>query len=76
MEKLPGVMATDEAFVIFQERVEVTAMATTPGDAPKEEMDGVEEEDAALKVPTTIAGKLLVASDIDELTFVCIEPKI
>ena len=39
--KLPGVMATDEALVIFQERVLVPAEATTPGEEVKEEMVGV-----------------------------------
>jgi len=39
--KLPGVIATEEAFVIFQERTLVPAEATTVGDAEKEEMEGV-----------------------------------
>ena len=38
--KLPGVIATEEAFVIFQERALVPAEATTVGDAEKEEMVG------------------------------------
>ena len=38
--KLPGVMATDDAFVMFQLKVEVPAEATTVGDAEKEEIDG------------------------------------
>lgn len=38
--KLPGVMATEEAFVIFQESALVPAEATTVGDAEKEEMEG------------------------------------
>jgi hypothetical protein len=38
--KLPGVIATEEAFVIFQESALVPAEATTVGDAEKEEMEG------------------------------------
>jgi hypothetical protein len=38
---LPGVIATDDALVMFQERVLVPAEATTVGDAEKEEMVGV-----------------------------------
>jgi hypothetical protein len=38
--KPPGVIATDEAFVMFQESVDVPAEATSVGDAEKEEMVG------------------------------------
>jgi hypothetical protein len=40
VEKLPGVIATELAFVTFQESVEVPADTTTPGDALKDEMEG------------------------------------
>jgi hypothetical protein len=36
----PGVITTDEAFVIFQESVDVPAEAISVGDAEKEEMVG------------------------------------
>ena len=36
----PGVMATEDAFVMFQERVDVPAEATTEEDAEKEEIMG------------------------------------
>jgi hypothetical protein len=39
--KPPGVIATDEAFVIFHESVDVPAEATSVGDAEKEEMEGI-----------------------------------
>jgi hypothetical protein len=35
VEKVPGVMATEPALLTFQERVDVPAEATTPGDAEK-----------------------------------------
>ena len=38
--KEPGVMATEEAFAMFQERVEVPADATMPDEAVKEAMVG------------------------------------
>jgi len=38
---LPGVMATDDAFVTLQESVDVPAEATIVGDAAKEVMVGV-----------------------------------
>jgi hypothetical protein len=44
VEKLPGVMATELAFVMFQLKVEVPAEATTPGETVKEEMMGGEED--------------------------------
>jgi hypothetical protein len=44
VEKLPGVMATDEALLMFQERVLVAPEDTMLGDALKEEMEGVEDE--------------------------------
>lgn len=40
--KLPGVMATEEAFVTFQERVDVPPDRTREEDAEKEEMAGIE----------------------------------
>ena len=40
VEKLPGVMASEVAFVTFQLRVDVPAEATTVGLAEKEEMVG------------------------------------
>jgi hypothetical protein len=40
VEKLPGVMTTEEAFVMFQLKVLVPAEATIEGDAEKEEMAG------------------------------------
>lgn len=40
VEKLPGVMATELAFVMLQESVLVPADTTTPGDAEKETMEG------------------------------------
>ena len=60
VEKLPGVMATDEALLTFQESVLVPAEATTPGEALKEEMVGVMPDwvvllamlDEALTFPT------------------------
>jgi hypothetical protein len=42
--KLPGVMATDEAFVTLKESVLVPAEATTPGEALKLVMEGVMPE--------------------------------
>jgi hypothetical protein len=45
VEKPPsGDMATELAFVMFQESVEVPAEATMPGEAAKEEMEGREPE--------------------------------
>jgi hypothetical protein len=41
VEKLPGVIATEEAFVMFQESVLVPAETTTPGEAEKAVIDGV-----------------------------------
>jgi hypothetical protein len=40
VEKLPGVMATDEAFVIFHESVDAPAETTTAGDAENIEIPG------------------------------------
>lgn len=40
VEKLPGVIETDEAFVILQERVEETPGCTAEGEAEKEEIVG------------------------------------
>jgi len=54
--KLPGVIATEEAFVIFQERALVPAEATTVGDAEKEEMEGT--------VPVACAQKSEVGADV------------
>lgn len=46
VEKLPGVMATEEAFVIFQLRVLVPETATTAGEGEKVLIPGFE--------PTTV----------------------
>ena len=40
VEKVPGVIATELAFVMFQESVLVPAAATTPGDAVKDVIEG------------------------------------
>jgi len=58
--KLPGVIVTLEAFVIFQESVLVPAEATTEDEAVNEEMEGRDPEvvvpdafvDEALMFPT------------------------
>jgi hypothetical protein len=52
VEKLPGVIAIEEAFVIFQESVLVPAKATIVGDAEKEEMEG--------KLPLVVVADALV----------------
>jgi hypothetical protein len=41
--KPPGVIATDDALLIFQESDDAPAEATTVGEPPKEEMVGVED---------------------------------
>jgi hypothetical protein len=41
VEKEPGVMITELAFVMFQERVLVPADMMTDGEAEKEEIEGV-----------------------------------
>ena len=57
VENEPGEMATEEAFVIFQLRVEVPAEATMDEEAEKEEMEGGDPPTAGLKVaPTTMVG--------------------
>lgn len=40
VEKLPGVIATDDAFVMFHESVLAAPGAITVGDAEKEDMEG------------------------------------
>jgi hypothetical protein len=58
--KEPGVMATELAFVMFQESVLVPAEATIDEEAVKEKMSGREGPVAALKVATAIPPTLAV----------------
>lgn len=49
--KLPGVMATEEAFVIFQLSVLVSATATMEDEAEKEETEGALVSGAGAEPP-------------------------
>ena len=51
VENDPGVMATDDALLIFQERVLVPAEATTVGEAEKEEMEGRADAPNLIDIP-------------------------
>ena len=63
--KLPGVIATELAFVMFQERVEVPFRATTPGDAVKAVMEGV-------AVPVKLAVRVILLFTVTVSGFVVV----